>query len=503
MPAEGEHKSDTTFAEKFWLFLFIIGVFVSRALFLDMGFGRPDAWRVGFTGKYWVTTGIYTPSRPPGFPLTEFAATFGYSLFGDSSTTWVFTNGLTAIVFSISVWGVWALAKKWNAKPALLIAAVYAFAPLNWVYSVETIDYLWMSSFLVFSVLALESGKRSSVIWAGIFLGIATAARFFAAFQLIPLLILTWQKNRSKKDLWAFFISFAIVSLGSYAVVLNQVDDWTEYISWFHELNKVSSGMAEMEHGQFTARFLMPATSLFGPFATLGLLIAGFIGLPVFIKHLKEKDHGTLGATLMAVFIMAPYLWHLHPNYWIPAIAFLLILLARSINPKIFLIVGFLIIMANFPWWQTNVEGLRLLSPDASNEKIELYAQRLARYQNETVFNEMKLRQFILGTVEELVNQDLPSDWVIMAGLRIPICKFLTPGISRINLPLNNGESIGVWGNPDSGPRYGYLLSPDQVKILVESGYHAVYLPGMEKVYEATYGVPISEVEGVEVLYEN
>ncbi|MCX6646608.1 MAG: glycosyltransferase family 39 protein [bacterium] len=498
-----EKIPDPSFAEKFWLFLFTIGVFFSRAFFLDMGFGCFDAWRVGFTGKFWALTGEYTPSRPPGFPLTESVAALGYSLFRDSPGTWIFTNGLTALVFCISVWGVWVLAKKWNAKPAFLIAAIYAFAPLNWVYSVETIDYLWTTSFLVFSVLALESGKRSSVLWAGILLGVATSARFFAGFQIIPFLILAWRKNRSVKDLWTFFIAFAVVSLGSYAIVLKQVGDWTEYINYFHELNKVSSGMAEQGHGQFVARFLMPAASLFGPFATFGLLIAGLIGLPKFIKNIRDRDEGTLGAALMAAFIMAPYLLYLRQNYWIPAIAFLLILLARSINPKLLAIAGILIIMANFPWWQTNIEGLRLLSPDASNRKIEAYAQRLAPYQNETVFNEMKLRQFIFGTVEELTSKDLPTNWIIMAGSQIPICKYLTPGIERIDLPLINGGSIGAWGNPGHGARYGYLFSPEQVQILVESGYHAVYLPGMEKVYQAAYGVPITEVEGVMILNEN
>ena len=491
------------FAEKFWLFLLLVFVFLTRIYFFDVGFGRPDAWRVGVTGKLLVLTGTYVPSRPPGFPLTELIAALGFAIFRGSNATWIFTNTLTCLVFCVSVAGVWALARKWSAPFPFALATVYAFAPLNWVYSVETIDYLWLTSFLVLSVLAIESGQKPRPIPAGILFGLATSARFFAGFQLIPLLILILTRQGTIKDAIKFFVSFAIVTLGFYSLVFSHVKSWSEYVDWFHELNRVASALAKIEGGTLAKRFLIPGSGLFGPFASIGFVIACLIGLPNFIRKIHTRDRGTVASSLLILFIIVPYLWHLHPNYMIPATGFFLILLACSVDLKIFMLVGALIIAANFPLWQANVEGLKAIDPGMSNPKIKAYAQALAPYQNETVFNETRVRSMIFGSVTQFLENPLSENWVIMANLRLPTIQFLIPDIREIDLPLSDGGSINVWTSGSGGAKFRYMMSPNQTERIINSGYHAIYLPGMESTYYATYGVPINEVKGVEVLYEN
>ena len=156
---------------------------------------------------------------------------------------------------------------------------------------------------------------------------------------------------------------------------------------------------------------------------------------------------------------------------------------------------------ANFPLWQAGVEclgGTAILTP---SRHLETIASQVAPYQNETVFAETEVRLNLWDTVKELLDHDLPSNWVIMATLRLPLIEFLVPDCRRIPLPLANGKTTSVWGSPSGGARYVYLLSPGQVAAVVESGYHAVYLPGMESMYYAENRVRIQDVPGVEVLY--
>ena len=496
MPSEPANASRPPFWERFWLVALLLVVFMTRAPFLDMGFGRGDAWRVGVTGKFWVEYGEYEPSRLPGFPLIETASALSYALFRGSPITWTATNVATCLLFCLSVFGIWLLARRWDVPVPLLVAAIYAFAPLNWVYSVETTDYLWMSSLLVMSVVALESKGGWSPVWSGVLLGLAAAARFSAGFMLVPLLILVRTKRRSWRDVLLLALPFALVACGFYAVVFLQLEDVKQYFDWIRYLNRVTSGLAELEGGTFARRFLMPATDVFGPLATIALVLAGLWGLPKLLKLLLRGDRGSWVGALMAFFIMAPYLWHMHPNYWIPAIGFLVLLLGKMIRPKALMVVGALVVAANFPAWQARVERLEWLVPMSENS----FGSYIAPYQNETVFTETKVRLHLWGTVEDLLAQEMPSDWIIMSGLRLPLIKFLVRDIRRVDMPLKDGGSLGAWGSPEGGARYVYLLSPAQVEAATASGYHAVYLPGMENMYYAEHRVHIHEVEGVEVL---
>jgi len=496
-----EKPGKATIVDVFWMSILMVFTFVSRMFFLDMGFGRADAWRVAVTGKFWVEMGEYFPSRPPGFPLVEIVATISYAIFGSSPANWIFTNLLTCLVFMASVIGVWLLARKWGIRYPFMVASVYAFAPLNWVYSIETIDYLWMTAFIIFSLLALESGRKYSFLWAGILLGIATAARFFAGFEIIPLLILAWYKRRQIKDLVVLFISWLVVSLAFYVVVFMQITDWTEYFDWFNRLNIYTAGMAELEGNSFKSRFLMPASGLVGPLASIIWIVALAWGIPVLVKKKLAGDRGIWACGLLAFFIMVPYLWHLHPNYWIPATGFLLMLLAQVVNPKVFFVVGVFIFMANFPWWQQNIEGLRVFSADGGNEKIEQYSKDLEAFQNETVFSEMTYRQGTLGSVERLLEFDMPENWVVMVHANLQTIKFLLPEIEEFMITTEDGGEIGVWGYTDHGPKYLYLLSPGQIEEVIRAGYEVIYIPGVERLYYANYGVLIQDVEGVKVAF--
>ena len=75
--------SQITKNEKWQFVLLAILVFLSRLPFLANGFGIDgDSWSVAITAKQLHDTGLYVPSRLPGFPVHEFlcslAVNYGY-----------------------------------------------------------------------------------------------------------------------------------------------------------------------------------------------------------------------------------------------------------------------------------------------------------------------------------------------------------------------------------------------------------------------------------------
>src|SRR5262245_61707159 len=73
--------------ERCWLWSVALAVLVilARAPFLGHGYGGdPDAWRVLLAARGLLETGVYLPSRAPGYPLPEYAAALMLGLGLDS-----------------------------------------------------------------------------------------------------------------------------------------------------------------------------------------------------------------------------------------------------------------------------------------------------------------------------------------------------------------------------------------------------------------------------------
>jgi len=517
MASETKNIPKPTPMERLQLGGLLFVTILTRIFFLDMGFGGGDSWRVGITGKLWVESGEYLPSRPPGFPMTEMVSALSYKLFGISPLTWIATNSVSMLMCCVAIWGVWALAKKWQLKNPILIASIFAFVPLVWVYSVQTIDYIWYTALMLLALNVFESDTKNAHVKTGLILGLAASARFFGVLFLIPIFILSWMRYKSIRKLLEVLLSFVIVTLCAYAIIFSQISDWGEYREWFDELNMIRAGLADIEGGWFRRALLLPVTRLYGPLASIAVVIAHIIALPKIVKCWKDKDPAVIIPVLFSTVIMVPYLWHMHPYYWIPATGFMLIILSRTLNHKIFMVVAILILAANIPWWQNTIEQPKFLAPHGNNPIIEAVSREIGQFQCMNVFEESAHVQYIMTSILDHLDHRTGDDWVIMANIRFPVVQFMIPGIQRIDLDVNEGNAVSVWGIPGDhspganefdesfniGATYKYMLSPDHVRRLVESGYHVIWLPGMENTYYASYGVPINEVEGVEILFEN
>jgi hypothetical protein len=158
---------------------------LTRLPFLDYGHGTdPDAWRVAMTAHHLLDTGDYFPSRLPGNPLHELVTT----LFIPGG--WLATNLSTLLV---SVLGVYIFARivAYHGIPNGAIVVIgFAFAPLLFINSIATMDYMWALTAILGAYYCQLIGQP---LWAGLLLGAAVGFRLQSFVAWLPLAYLAWR----------------------------------------------------------------------------------------------------------------------------------------------------------------------------------------------------------------------------------------------------------------------------------------------------------------------
>lgn len=161
---------------------------LSRLPWLGHGYGTdPDAWRVALTAHYLWDHGEYWPSRLPGYPLHEFVT--AALIRGGAPAT-----NLSTVLASLA--GVWVFARLLAALrlPSRgLLTVTFAFAPLLWINSVTTMDYMWA---LTFGLGAYLAAIRERSLVAGVLVGIAAGFRLTYLGMALPLGLYLWRSGR-------------------------------------------------------------------------------------------------------------------------------------------------------------------------------------------------------------------------------------------------------------------------------------------------------------------
>src|SRR3989304_568661 len=142
---------------------------VSRIPWLDMGYGTdPAAWRVALSAHYLLDSGEYLPSRLPGYPLHEFV-TVPLVKAG-----WVWTNLSTVGISLVGVYLFARLAERLELPAPGALVLGFAFAPLLWINSVTTMDYMWGLTCILAAYLLACDGRAAP---AGVAVGLAAGVR--------------------------------------------------------------------------------------------------------------------------------------------------------------------------------------------------------------------------------------------------------------------------------------------------------------------------------------
>ncbi len=223
--------------------LLAIAYVASRAPFIDNGYGtKPDAWRIALT-DYWLWDHhAFYPSRLPGYPVPE----LGYATVIKGG--WVATNSLTVAVSLLGVWFFARIVRELRLPAPALLVAGFAFNPLLWINSMNTMDYSWALTFIMGAYYFLLTGRP---MLAALALGLAVGSRVPSASFIVPYSYFLWRTGR--RDLVPrFVVIVAIVAALAFAPImwtygfrfLNFYDAKVGYRDVFRLLTKDALGLA-------------------------------------------------------------------------------------------------------------------------------------------------------------------------------------------------------------------------------------------------------------------
>jgi hypothetical protein len=260
-------------------------VLATRLPFLWSGYGTDtDTWKFAEAIHAIATTGVYTASRMPGYPLMELACAPLEHL-----GPWA-SNLLSAVAAAACAWLLSRLfmrhASGGSQRDAWLAGAAFTFVPAAYIASTSSIDYLWSIAFLLAAWLDAEEGR---VLRAALLLGCAVGARLTSCLFVLPLGWLLWRHAPAGSLTRA--LRFAVI-----AGVLGAL--W--YVPGYLRYGNTLLSYSEPGRGQASAlRFV---EGLLDPSA------AG-IALPLVAGQATVLLWGLLGCTAIAVALVSLLLW--------------------------------------------------------------------------------------------------------------------------------------------------------------------------------------------------
>lgn len=418
--------------------IFIIVFFLSRIPFLNLGFGNdPDAWRIADSAFDLNHFLIYHTSRFPGYPLPEYVN----SIFINYG--WLATNSMTMILTLISVLVFAKILKELEVENKGLIVIIFAFLPIVWINSVNTMDYMWAVTFIIISWYFI---LKKQYLMAGLMMGLAIASRPTSAILLIPFIYLILTESEIKKGLYFLFTSLAVSIALFSPLILHYGIGFISFYLTVVDINTIFQDFI----------------SSFGLLAVL-LFIVLLIKSPKKAYNSIKTDNNVKFALfvvllIIVLFIGSPY----ETAYLLPAIPFALYFLSKIGSKRLFNILCIFLILNSF------------ISVSLTLETSEIIGKGV-------VFSDADNRALLTDTLEKVVNGEFNNS-VIITGEYYPILRYLSK-TSQENpqqyLEESDPENISVsyWDHAKNID-YVYMAGAEDI-IKWQNNKYKVYYMGL------------------------
>ena len=328
-----KNKNDT------WQYLLLaIFVLLTRLPFIFDGYGLDgDAWSVAITANHWHTTGEYSASRLPGYPVHEFLCSL-FVNFGAGGL-----NFISAIFSAIAVLFFALSLKLLRFRHVFLAAVTLSMVPVFFIHSTTTIDYVVALAFIMMGLYFLLKDK---LILAGIFLGFAIGSRITSGAMLVPFSILISENDGLKNNLKRISrLSITTILTGSLLFIPVIVTYGPGFLTYYN-----------VPYPSIPKVLYKFSIEVWGVIGFLGLIIAtGLFFLPdritakkfLFPRSVNEKF---VIAWLVAIdlYIIAFLKLPMESGYLIPVIPFVLMLFGKYLYRRAFVFLCVMLILSSF-----------------------------------------------------------------------------------------------------------------------------------------------------------
>ena len=458
--------------------LLAVILLLSRLPFLGPGYGcDPDAWRLARAAGNIALTGSYEASRLPGYPIQELTC----------SLLWwggpLALNGLTAILGTVGILFFALSLRALGCRDWVLAALALAFTPVVFANSTTSMDYIWT---LAFILAGLYFAIVRRPLLAGLMLGLAIGCRITSGAMLIPLALLLVRDddgNCSLKRVLQFALVACLVGAAAFvpAVLKYGPDFFAFYEHQYPSAFAVLKGASEDLWGAVGS--LAIAAALISTLFSAGRAGTGG-SIPRGSNRLYTVAWLAAVAIYFAAFLRLPH----EPAYLIPAIPFVLILLGRYLNRKVFIAVCVTLIASPFVLSVGQVDDEIAYGDHGQSGyawELELRGRRFAVEPLGPVFVEHNRRLAGQAYVEKILRAagTLEERSLIVAGQWLPKIEVTAGGTMR------------------GSAEFVYLLDRAGLERYRVAGCRIIYLPDVLLFNSSVHGIDLSR-EGARVLFE-
>ncbi|CAG1004187.1 hypothetical protein METP1_03134 [Methanosarcinales archaeon] len=428
-----------------YIYILSLVFILSRLPLLNLGFGTEgDAWAIANSAFDLSYSHIYHTSRFPGYPVPEYFN----SLIIDHG--WLATNGLTMLLSLTSVLFFANILKNLNIENKGLLVVTYAFLPILWINSTNTMDYMWALTFIIIAWFCIIE-KKFAV--GGVIMGLAVGSRITSAILIIPFIYLIWIENKKIKNIIYFVLFMGIISSLLFLPLFVQYG--LKFITY-------SSANFTLKETIIYAGYNF--IELIGWLPAIFVLLIFPLSLKILLKKIIEKDKYTLFliSAIVLIFILyikAPY----ESGYLIPTIPFGLLLLNKILRKKLIVIFCILLLLNSFIYF------------NIIEKNKELNIEFNGAIHDGMIKKDIDARTEQMSFTQKLLNANIKHS-VIIIGWYLPIVSYFNKKAkSTNNLDFEN-DNI-----------YKGLMPLDELQDFQKKDYSCYYINEMDNYTKRIY----------------
>jgi hypothetical protein len=459
------------------LLILLSVVVLTRLPFLSIGYGADaDAWRVAHSASLLWNTGVYEPSRFPGFPLHEVLSA-PFVGIGDAPLS--NTATLIACLLLLLAWQRVTLGRT-NHQPALVIAM--AFAPLVWKNSSVTMDYIWS---LLGIVLSLASALRKEHWHAGFWIGVAAGFRPLNFIAIFPLASLLYFQRTTRKQMLAFFATALATTIAAFLPLIAKYG----VLGWVSSTLAATSDIS-IPLSERILQFGYRSVTSIGIPATIASICIVLLRRHSFASEIRQHNPFVIASLGGLIVFTGLYFWFpLEREYLLPAFPFGFLLLDRIATRRDMLI--FVTCLLSFVFVNFDViehHGFK------GSPGLNVHAG--------IVIEEFDKREYIPSLRESLGKVSVGGQALVMTGGDMELW-FDNPALAVDTSAFwrSFGEPV-FFQKRNLETRFIRVLTQDEIRKVREMGY-IVYCGDWNKEYIERISGYVMEDEGVRILYLN